>query len=326
MHDGHRDTLAREGARPADDAETSPYPEATEGLRMIAWSAWAGLLILPLLNESWINYLDMRYLGFLLPMAYVALGAAFESGWHALEGRSVQLRRRWQAREGGGRPVLGPLRRSPGDPRPEGRNLRSFLWLVTLGLALYPLVSLWIYYAREEAAGRTNDALHATVDVLDAGVEASVEEIAAGSSAQEIFIDKGMRPIKLEGGGDPTRAFEQLLFLRGIEARLSDVDELRWFMQNDDTTTYWMILAEPSAAQLLAEGFPLETRHRGSSLSSEDPIDVWRDPQHWRPPFLDGSAPGEDQADPDADASRPSDWLLVVRLGQAAAAEAADER
>jgi len=198
---------------------------ARHGPRLAAALAVPALLILPLVNRSSANFYDTRYVFMLLPLGYVALGAAAA-------------------------PALADRR---GSRRARGTRVAAVI--LTAAVTLYPLATTGAYYARETAAGRTNAPFHAVADLLAA---------EASAPGHHVLVDKAMRPIKLGGGGDPTRAFDQLLALRGVPHTVSDLDEMRWYLTNSLDTTYWMILATETAQQLEAEfGDGLEPRALG---------------------------------------------------------------
>lgn len=189
----------------------------------LAWTGWRGpqlpaflagstVLILPLINRSYTNFYDSRYLAMLLPQAYAAVGA-IAGPWLAAADR----------------------RAAP----------RFAVAAILAALILYPLVALWGFYAREYAAGRTNHAMIAAADLVAA---------ADTGGGRTVLVDKAMRPLKLGGGGDPTRAFDELLTLRQVDHQLADIDKIRWFVQNDTAASIWIVAADATAAQLVAEG------------------------------------------------------------------------
>ncbi len=204
------------------------------GSSLPAALAWAGILILPLVNRNYQSFYDMRYLGFLLPLSFTALAV-------------------WL----------------------DGTRPRRRAWMIVALISAYSLLSVGAYYQREAAAGRTNAPLIAAVERLEQEDDVWTSDPADPEAPAEaqIWIDKAMRPIKLEGGGDPVRAFEHLLVLRGLPAQLSDVDELRWFLLEDERTRYWILAADGTADALAAEGFELETRMdaEGWQLLLRDP-------------------------------------------------------
>jgi 4-amino-4-deoxy-L-arabinose transferase-like glycosyltransferase len=237
---------------PGDPSVTTEFAFTTksaDGLGLVASMAWAGILILPLLNRNYQSFYDMRYLGFLLPLAFVALGS-----WAASDRES---------RDSAGAAEVAGKAGAKSETRVgsgawASAAVQARRWLLLASLMLWSLLSVGAYYQREIAAGRTNQPMIEAADRLaqawhEAGTEAGL------GPPQQIWIDKAMRPIKLEGGGDPVRAFDQLLALRSLPAELSDIDELRWFLSEDRTTLYWILAADSTAESLAAEGFPLES-------------------------------------------------------------------
>lgn len=211
-------TAATDALRPV---ATWAYAFALLGA--LAWTGWRGprlpaclagsaVLILPLINDSYTNFYDSRYLAMLLPLAYAAVGA-IAGPWLAAADRRPAARI-------GGAAVLGAL-------------------------VLYPLVALAGFYIHEIYAGRTNYRLIAAADLIAA------EDAGGGRT---VLVDKGMRPLKLGGGGDPTRAFDELLTLRRVDHQLADIDKIRWFMLNDTAASIWIVAAGATAGQLVAEG------------------------------------------------------------------------
>jgi 4-amino-4-deoxy-L-arabinose transferase-like glycosyltransferase len=176
------------------------------GPRLIASMAAASLVILPLVNKNYVSLHDQRYIGYLVPLGAVAIGAGFTAAW--------------------------------------ARSGRPGRWTLAVALALlvaYPLVSIAAFYDRETAAGRTNQPY--------LNVTSRLAQVAQ-SPGQHVFVDKAMRHLDLGGGGDPTRTFEQLLTLSRVPNDRTDVTELRWFLEHDHTTTYWIIAQDATAAAL----------------------------------------------------------------------------
>ncbi len=137
-----------------------------------------------------------------------------------------------------------------------GQRHRILLSAALAALTLYPLVATAAYYEREITAGRTNQAMTAVAERL----------AARAHEGEHAFVDKQMRPLKLGGGGDPTRAFAHLLRLRGVRYDLSDTDEIRWFLLNDASTTFWIVAADQTSSQLCRE-FDLTQWESGQAWS-----------------------------------------------------------
>jgi len=215
---------------------------AARGPRFVGVVGLPAAVLLVLVNRGTDNFYDLRYVAFLLPLAYVALGA------HA-------------ARLAG-----------------TGRRGAFAAALVVAALAAYPLVSAAAYYARETNAGRTNAPLVAVADRLGT---------LARPTGMHVFVDKALRPLKMGGGGDPARAFEQLLALRAVPHTLADEEEIRWSLLHDAKTTFWLLAADATANRLIAEfrpalrdavtaggeGWRVLARHGGGSPDGEASAD-----------------------------------------------------
>jgi hypothetical protein len=180
---------------------------AVRGPRILPLVAGVAYVLLVLVNESYLNFYDTRYLAPLLPLAYAAVGAAASRGVR-----------------------YGPAAR-----------------LVTIvgisAMVAYSLASTAVFYQVRATAGPTNVAMRAAADRL----------ADRSSTGAHVFVDKDMRSIKLGGGGDPTRAFDQLLTLGRTPHDLTDVDELRWYLLNDRETTFWIVASVDTAAALSSE-------------------------------------------------------------------------
>jgi hypothetical protein len=164
------------------------------GPRLVGAMAASGALLLVLVNTSWDNFYDSRYVAFLAVLGWVALG--------------VQSA-----------PILG------NDARRRGRSLRAATAVSLLALVAYPLFVTAAWYRAERAAGRTNSALVAEADRLSA---------AARQSGSPIMVDERLRSIELGGGGNGERALVYLTRLRGAHALVADETELRWFLDQPE--------------------------------------------------------------------------------------------
>jgi 4-amino-4-deoxy-L-arabinose transferase-like glycosyltransferase len=127
--------------------------------------------------------------------------------------------------------------------------------LAAVGLmVVYPLLPLWAYYERQTGSGATNRPLHDVVELL-------VEQ--ANGPGDYIFVDKALRDIALGGGGNTARAYDHLLTLYQVRHQLSDVDELRWFLQHDADTSF-IIIAAQATWRALAGEMDLQVREQGA--------------------------------------------------------------
>lgn len=168
-----------------------------------------------------------------------------------------------------------------GAPGTRGRRVAA--GLAVAGLALYPLAATAAFYHRETIEGRTNRPYRAAVAYL---------ERAAAGPGHHIFVDKAMRPIKMGGGGDPTRSFAQLLTLRGIPHTVTDLEELRWYFEQDRASTFWIFAADETAEDLHARGVRPVVEPDGAGGGTE---------ASWAVGMADGT--------------RRTGWQLVVREG-----------
>lgn len=124
----------------------------------------------------------------------------------------------------------------------ERRPRQRWGLVISLGILItFPLLSVTAYYQREAAAGRSNAVLLATVQRL---AEAS------HSGHQHVFVDKALRDIDLGGGGDPARAFVQQLTLSRVPNDLSDAEEMRWYLAEDEASRFWLVASAATGEQL----------------------------------------------------------------------------
>jgi hypothetical protein len=214
----------------------------------------ASLVLLPLLNRAFAGFYDTRYVAFLVPLGYVALAAiAVESLRQTSEpplrtaalddpAAAVAAVRSGPALGGSS---TGPWASAAGArrraPRAVGGPRRWAVAVLAVLVVAYPVVATRAFYARETAAGRTNDA---TLRVVQRLVDTSGPD-------RHVFVDKALRSVQLGGGGNLTRAVDYLLLLQDVPHDVVDESELRWFLDNDRDTTF-LVLAAPDTARALA--------------------------------------------------------------------------
>lgn len=215
---------------------------ALRGSRLLAAVAGTAVMVLPFVNRAYTGFYDTRYIAFLLPLGYVALA-------EVVAVVSVGAGRANAISIGNGQPLDSPQSVQERQWQPWKRRV----WIALFGLMVaYPLASLGAYYARENAAGRTNRPIWVTESRL----------VQANTPSSPILIDKAMRKIKHGGGGDPARAFDELLALADVPHQIVDEAKMRWFLVNDPKTAYRLIAADATAAVLMGE-FKLASREEG---------------------------------------------------------------
>lgn len=150
------------------------------------WVWLAGLLVLPLINHAYDSHISARYMSPLLPPTFAALGALLAVGWG------------W----------LGPLR-----PR---LALGLGAAALTVALLVLPALRLNDYYYWELRDGRNNARLWQ--------ISAALRE--PGRQGRTIWLDRGLRDLKLDAGGHVYKALGTLLDLQRTPHNNPRVEEL----------------------------------------------------------------------------------------------------
>ncbi|MBK7782596.1 MAG: hypothetical protein IPJ58_17835 [Ardenticatenia bacterium] len=201
-------------------------------LALIAWPAWSSVLLLPLINRSYLNIYDARYLGVLLLLGQVSLAA-------------------WLAGEGGaGEIVVGEQAATAGSRRISG--MRVAKGLILLFIVCYPLLAATTFAQRSYDSGRTNGPLWAALAAL-------VRDRQGRADAPPVFIARELRALDLGGGGDPARALTLMLALEGQAVETVRADTLGWHLAQGTGPLWAVVTGEatwpaPWRPQELARG------------------------------------------------------------------------
>lgn len=170
---------------------------AWRGPRLVGWMGLATVGILPLLNRNYTSFHDQRYIGVLVPLGAVAVGAWAAEGW----GNRSAAR-------------------------------RGILAAAVGLLALYPLVAASAFYSRELTAVRSNAPLAAVVTRLAATASGPGSHVLVDKELGDIDLGGGGDPARafvqrltLAGvANDRSRLDEMRWFL------LNDVETTYWLI------------------------------------------------------------------------------------------------
>ncbi len=169
------------------------YSARRAGLPLACWLA--AFLIFPYFNRAYDSHISARYMAALLPPTFAAMGVLLAAGV-ALLSRSARTN-------------AGP-----------GRGLRPAVGvgaaLLTVVLIAYPITRLDTYYFYELADGRNNARLWQ--------IMAAVRE--PGQSGTPVYLDRGLRDLKLDAGGHVYKALGMLLDLDRTPHLNPQVEEL----------------------------------------------------------------------------------------------------
>ncbi len=168
------------------------YTTRRAGLPLACWLA--AFLIFPYFNRAYDSHISARYMAALLPPTFAAMGILLAAG-------------------------VGMLAR-PGASAPSRRGVRLAVGagsvLLTAALISYPIARLDTYYFYELADGRNNARMWQIMD--------AVREPA--QSGAPVYLDRGLRDLKLDAGGHVYKALQMLLDLDHTPRLNPPVEEL----------------------------------------------------------------------------------------------------
>lgn len=190
----------------------------------------SGLVLLPLVTDTFVGFHDTRYVAPILPPIYLALALAGVSLWET-----------WRVRASGVRRTLAG----------------AAIALVAAALVALPLLSLGRFYDDSERYGLTN------APFIETAAEAHVE----AANGMTILLDRETSHIPLSGGGNTRRALEYLLTMNGDNFQVEPVDSMRWFLANSQAPLF-LILSDESYAALAAQHTLTPTPWRGPGFAA----------------------------------------------------------
>lgn len=192
-------------------------------LALVAWPAWSSVLLLPLINRSYLNIYDARYLGVLLLLGQVALAV-----WLAGDGGGGEPT---AARGAGEKVATAASRRTSGPRVAKG--------LIFLFMLCYPLLAATAYAQRSYDSGRNNGPLWAAQAAL-------VRDRQGRVDAPPVLIARELRDLDLGGGGDPARALTLMLTLEGQAVETVRADTLGWHLSRSGGPL-WAVVVDEAA-------------------------------------------------------------------------------
>ena len=169
------------------------YTARRAGLPLACWLA--AFFIFPYFNRAYDSHISARYMAALLPPTFAAMGILLAAGVGML------------ARQGAAAPS-------------SRRGLRLAVGagaaLLTLALIAYPITRLDTYYFYELADGRNNARMWQIMDAVR----------RPGQLGAPVYLDRGLRDLKLDAGGHVYKALQMLLDLDHTPRLNPPVEEL----------------------------------------------------------------------------------------------------
>ncbi|MFN8485143.1 MAG: glycosyltransferase family 39 protein [Anaerolineae bacterium] len=169
------------------------YTARRAGLPLACWLA--AFLIFPYFNRAYDSHISARYMAALLPPTFAAMGILLAAG-------------------------VAILRPTVRDATRTGRALRVVLGvgaiLLIVTLISYPLARLDTYYFYELADGRNNARMWQIMDAVRAPTQ----------DGAPLYLDRGLRDLKLDAGGHVYKALGMLLDLDHTPHLNPPVEEL----------------------------------------------------------------------------------------------------